>query len=112
MGTYIHRVGRTGRAGQSGTALTLFTIADFESLRSIVGVMRQSGCEVPDWMLRLKSKSKKAKRMAEFRPPERKRVSTISGWDLKRLHKKKQMIEATKQKKKKRRRQEGVAAEE
>ena len=26
----------------------------------IVGVMRQSGCEVPDWMLRLKPKSKKA----------------------------------------------------
>merc|ERR1711972_1133388 len=105
--TYIHRIGRTGRAGRVGTAVTLFTIADFDSLRSIVGVMRQSGCEVPDWMLRLKPQSKKAKRTAEFRPPERKRVSTISGWDLKRLHKKKQMIEATKQKKKKRRRQEG-----
>merc|ERR1711862_875341 len=98
--------------GRKGTALTLFTIQDFDSLRSIVGVMRQSGCEVPDWMLRLKSKSKKAKRMAEFRPPERKRVSTISGWDLKRLHKKKQMVEATKQKSKKRRTQEGPSTEE
>ena len=26
----------------------------------IVGVMRQSGCEVPEWMLRLKAKPKKA----------------------------------------------------
>mmetsp|Transcript_49444 Transcript_49444/g.130390 ORF Transcript_49444/g.130390 Transcript_49444/m.130390 type:complete len:564 (-) Transcript_49444:69-1760(-) len=109
--TYIHRIGRTGRAGRNGSALTLFTIADFDSLRSIVGVMRQSGCEVPDWMLRLKPRSKKAKRMGEFRPPERKRVSTISGWDLKRLHKKRQMVEATQQKKS-RQRQQGVAAEE
>merc|ERR1712039_327802 len=98
--------------GRKGTALTLFTIADFDSLRSIVGVMRQSGCEVPEWMLRLKPRTKKAKRMAEFRPPERKRVSTISGFDLKRLHKKRQMIEATRQKKKRRRQEEGVAAEE
>lgn len=110
--TYIHRIGRTGRAGRKGTALTLFSIADFDSLRSIVGVMRQSGCEVPDWMLRLKPLSKKAKRMAEFRPPARKRVSTISGWDLKRLHKRRQMIEATKHNKKKRPRQEGPATEE
>merc|ERR1712187_605171 len=109
--TYIHRIGRTGRAGRKGTAITLFTIADFDSLRSIVGVMRQSGCEVPDWMLRLKPQSMNVKRSAEVRPPERKRVSTISGWDLKRLHKKKQMVEATKLKKKKRRRQ-GSATEE
>ena len=30
-------------------------------LRGIVGVMRQSGCEVPAWMLRLKSRSKKVR---------------------------------------------------
>lgn len=99
--TYIHRIGRTGRAGRKGTAITLFTIQDFEALRSIVGVMRQSGCEVPPWMLRLKPQSKKDKRMAERRPPERKRISTTSGWDLQREHKKKQMIEHTKSKKRK-----------
>jgi len=109
--TYIHRIGRTGRAGRKGTAMTLFTITDFDSLRSIVGVMRQSGCEVPEWMLRLKPRSKRTKRMAEFRPPERKRVSTISGWDLKRLHKKRQMVEGTKQNKRKRG-DAGLAAEE
>lgn len=94
--TYIHRVGRTGRAGRSGSAVTFFTIQDFESLRSIVGVMRQSGCDVEEWMLRLKPKSKKERRMAERRPPQRKRVSTVSGWDLARLHKKQQWIDTSK----------------
>jgi len=97
--TYIHRIGRTGRAGRQGTAITLFSIDDFEALRSIVGVMRQSGCEVPDWMLRLKPRSKKAKRMAEWRPPKRKIITTRPGWDRARTHKKKQMIEASKRKK-------------
>lgn len=97
--TYIHRIGRTGRAGRKGKAITLFTIADFDSLRSIVGVMRQSGCEVADWMLRLKPKSKRHKRSAEFRPPERKRISTISGWDLKRIHKKRQIVDASRKRK-------------
>merc|ERR1712151_149126 len=94
--TYIHRVGRTGRAGRPGNAVTFFTMQDFDSLRGIVGVMRASGCEVPEWMLRLKKQPKKVRRMAEQRPPERKRVSTISGWDLARSHKRKQMIEGTK----------------
>jgi len=93
--TYIHRIGRTGRAGRSGTAITLFTIADFEPLRSIVGVMRQSGCEVPDWMLRLKKpKSRRGRRMAEFKPPERKRVSTITTWDMKQRRKMKKQAKA------------------
>jgi len=100
--TYIHRIGRTGRAGRSGTAVTFFTISDFDTLRSIVGVMRQSGCEVPEWMLRLKPPRKgRDKRMAEWRPPERKRISTISGWDLKKIHRKEQIIAASKHKKEK-----------
>merc|ERR1711972_1058764 len=72
--TYIHRIGRTGRAGRTGKAFTLFTIQDFETLRNIVGVMRQSGCEVPEWMLRLKPQNKRLKKMAEYRPPHRKRI--------------------------------------
>jgi len=97
--TYIHRIGRTGRAGRSGAAFTMFTIQDFESLRSIVGVMRQSGCEVPDWMLRLKPRSKKQRRNAEFRQPERKRISTVSGYDLAKAHKRKQIIDSSKSRK-------------
>lgn len=94
--TYIHRIGRTGRAGQKGRAITFYSIDDFEHLRSIVGVMRQSGCEVPEFMLRLKKKSKREKRSAEYRPPERKTISTISGYDRSKLNKKRQMIEGTK----------------
>jgi ATP-dependent RNA helicase DDX52/ROK1 len=52
---YIHRIGRTGRAGRRGTAITFFTTDDAGSLRSIANVMRSSGCDVPEWMLQLKS---------------------------------------------------------
>merc|ERR1712070_867940 len=97
---YIHRIGRTGRAGRTGTAFTMFTIQDFEALRSIVGVMRQSGCEVPEWMLRLKPRTKKQRRNAEFRQPERKRISTVSGYDLAKSHKRKQIIDASRERKK------------
>lgn len=94
--TYIHRIGRTGRAGRSGKAFTMFTIDDFEALRGIVGVMRQSGCEVPDWTLRLKPRNKKQRRNAEFRTPDRKRISTVSGYDLAKAHKRKQIIDTSK----------------
>jgi ATP-dependent RNA helicase DDX52/ROK1 len=55
--SYIHRIGRTGRAGRSGTAVTFFTNQDGEFLRSIVNVMKISGCDVPEWMLSLKKPS-------------------------------------------------------
>jgi ATP-dependent RNA helicase DDX52/ROK1 len=56
--SYIHRIGRTGRAGQTGEAVTFFTQADVVNLRSIVNVMRSSGCEVPDWMLKVRRPGK------------------------------------------------------
>jgi len=101
--TYIHRIGRTGRAGREGTAITFFTIMDFETLRSIVGVMRQSGCEVPEWMLRLKPQARKVKRMAEYRPPSRQQISTLPAYDKKisiRRARKKLQRAASKEKKK------------
>ncbi|KAI9303451.1 P-loop containing nucleoside triphosphate hydrolase protein [Cunninghamella echinulata] len=52
--SYIHRIGRTGRAGRQGEAITYFTKDDIEYLRTIVNVMKESGCDVPDWMLSLK----------------------------------------------------------
>ncbi|RUS22252.1 putative ROK1-ATP-dependent RNA helicase [Endogone sp. FLAS-F59071] len=52
--SYIHRVGRTGRAGRAGEAITYFTRDDAQYLKSIVNVMKESGCDVPDWMLTLK----------------------------------------------------------
>lgn len=74
--TYIHRIGRTGRAGRRGTALTFFTEDDFASMRPIVNVVKQSGCEVEPWMLNLKKQKKVVRRMAEYRPPQRKTIST------------------------------------
>ena len=62
---YIHRVGRTGRAGRRGKAITFFTEADGPSLKSIVNVMRASGCDVPQWMLELKTKRKGKTRTIE-----------------------------------------------
>jgi ATP-dependent RNA helicase DDX52/ROK1 len=53
--SYIHRIGRTGRAGRQGTAITFFTEKDLPNLRTIANVMKLSGCEVPDWMLSIKS---------------------------------------------------------
>jgi len=81
--SYIHRIGRAGRAGRQGEAITYFTKQDAEYLRgfhfilflfssfhfhfhfhlksinfflkknSIANVMKESGCDIPDWMLAL-----------------------------------------------------------
>ncbi|GMH32348.1 hypothetical protein BSKO_00182 [Bryopsis sp. KO-2023] len=51
---YIHRIGRTGRAGRSGEAHTLYTEEDACHLRPIANLVKESGGEVPEWMLRLK----------------------------------------------------------
>lgn len=52
---YIHRIGRTGRAGRTGEAVTFFTEDDLPRIRPIANVVKLSGCEVPDWMLQIKS---------------------------------------------------------
>ncbi|XP_014285861.1 probable ATP-dependent RNA helicase DDX52 [Halyomorpha halys] len=61
--SYIHRIGRTGRAGRPGKAITYFTKDDKLALRSIASVMKESGCDVPSYMLKLKKlkKSEKSK---------------------------------------------------
>ncbi len=38
--------------------------------------MKQAGCEVPDYMLKLKSPSKKLKRLREKKAPKRSKIST------------------------------------
>ncbi|XP_026314030.1 probable ATP-dependent RNA helicase DDX52 [Hyposmocoma kahamanoa] len=74
--SYIHRVGRAGRAGQRGRAITFFTQDDAVNLRSIAAVMKQSGCEVPDYMLKLKLNRNKQKKRAS-KAPSRDNISTI-----------------------------------
>ncbi|XP_046450011.1 probable ATP-dependent RNA helicase DDX52 [Daphnia pulex] len=74
--SYIHRIGRTGRAGRPGKAITFFTECDAVYLRKIATVMRNSGCEVPEYMLQMKKTSRSdAKKMAR-KVPTRKSIST------------------------------------
>jgi len=76
--SYIHRIGRTGRAGRSGRAITFFTEEDAEQLRAIANVMKASGCEVADWMLRMqpmrRDKRKRLVTKAKSRVPIRKKL--------------------------------------
>jgi ATP-dependent RNA helicase DDX52/ROK1 len=91
--SYVHRIGRTGRAGRKGKAITLFTEADFENLRAIANVMKQSGCDVPEWMLNLKKKRPAI-------PPRRRKIDTTPSYDKVERHKKWQMIQDSKKKRK------------
>lgn len=56
--SYIHRVGRTGRAGKSGHAVTYFTDADMKYIKSIATVIRQSGFDVPEYLMEMKKVSR------------------------------------------------------
>lgn len=62
---YIHRVGRAGRAGRKGRAITFFTTDDVNNLRSIAHILKQSGCNVPEYMLKIKKQKKKT----QFKQP-------------------------------------------
>ncbi|GAA6056241.1 hypothetical protein JCM3770_002104 [Rhodotorula araucariae] len=77
--SYIHRIGRTGRAGKLGRAITFFTKADAGHLKTIVNVMRASGCAVPDWMAALPNPSQDAKKALRMRPLGRKDIARTLG---------------------------------
>ncbi|MFN3440688.1 MAG: helicase-related protein, partial [Acidovorax sp.] len=88
--SYVHRIGRTGRAGRSGDAVTFFTESDVPMLRSIANVMRLSGCDVAEWMLHLKKTPRETRKRMERSAPKRPRISTMSAYDRKRLHNRKE----------------------
>lgn len=94
--TYVHRIGRTGRAGRKGKAITLFTEADLEQLRTIANIMKQSGCQVEEWMLQLPRKHNKKKQ-----PPKRAKIDTTPSYDKKKKRMKKLYIKNSKEKKEK-----------
>jgi ATP-dependent RNA helicase DDX52/ROK1 len=93
--TYVHRIGRTGRAGRKGKAITLFTESDFENLRTIANVMKQSGCEVPDWMLTLKQTRKKKGETERRRPT----IDTTPSYDKKKNRNRMQSVRNSKRRK-------------
>ena len=74
VSSYVHRIGRTGRAGRAGEAVTFFTEGDVEQLRAIANVMKASGCEVPEWMLKLKPLKKAKRRRLQAQPRARKAI--------------------------------------
>ena len=97
--SYIHRIGRTGRAGRSGKAITFFTLDDMEYLRSIANIIRLSGCEVPDYMLKLKKTNSNKRKALENKPPKRYEISTASKYDKQKASRKKNMVKQSKLKK-------------
>jgi superfamily II DNA/RNA helicase len=55
--SYIHRIGRTGRIGNRGEAITFISCDDsdlclenVETLKSLLQVMRDAKCQLPDWL--------------------------------------------------------------
>lgn len=99
--SYIHRIGRTGRAGRKGKSITFFTREDSTYLKSVVNVMRQSGCEVPKWMLELKSPNQKQKKSLKRKAPERQDILTVAGSSQgrKEANRRREMIQASKKRK-------------
>ncbi|XP_062132489.1 DEAD box protein 52 homolog [Drosophila sulfurigaster albostrigata] len=74
--SYIHRIGRTGRAGRPGRAVTFFTQDDTANLRSIAQIIKNSGGEVPDYMLKMKKVKKSEAKMRAKKPLDREDIST------------------------------------
>lgn len=87
--SYIHRIGRTGRAGCQGEAVTYFTKEDGPYLKTIVNVMKDSGCDIPEWMLHLKKPSQTLKKNLKRAPVDRRSIKTMSKYDQKKIHHKK-----------------------
>ncbi|KAI8996716.1 P-loop containing nucleoside triphosphate hydrolase protein [Gaertneriomyces semiglobifer] len=96
VASYVHRIGRTGRAGRAGEAITFFTKEDAPYLKTVVNVMRDSGCEVPEWMLQLKNPSKNEKKNLKQKPVKRDNIKTVSSYDERKLKHKRAIIEASK----------------
>lgn len=61
--------GRSGRAGRSGEAVTFYTDADVRYLKNIANAIKNSGSEVPEWILsmpKLKWRKHRPKRESLF----------------------------------------------
>jgi len=97
--SYIHRIGRTGRAGRAGKAITFFTEGDRTILKTIATVMRNSGCEVPEYMLHLAKPSRDKRKELLSRAPKREGISKESSYVKQQRKKKEDMVAASKKRK-------------
>ena len=100
--SYVHRIGRTGRAGREGRAITFFTRDDAPYLKTVVHVMRQAGCDVPDWMLKLPNPKKNLKRQLRAKAPQRKDIRAAAGSSSigrREANRRKEMVAASKRRK-------------
>ncbi|CAG9767505.1 unnamed protein product [Ceutorhynchus assimilis] len=79
--SYVHRIGRAGRAGRTGQAVTFFTQEDSPLLRSIAYILKESGCEVPEYLLSIKTKSKKEAKKIAKKAPAREDITTVPIYD-------------------------------
>lgn len=79
--SYVHRIGRSGRAGRMGRAITFFTDQDLPYLKMIASIIKESGGQVPAYMLELKKPSKSMKRGLQKKAIKRKRIPVSSGPD-------------------------------
>jgi ATP-dependent RNA helicase DDX52/ROK1 len=56
-------------------------------LSSIAHVLRESGCEVPEYMLTMKKASKRARRKLENQAPHRASISSVPAYQIERVKK-------------------------
>lgn len=98
---YVHRIGRTGRNNRQGRAVTFYTKLDTLTIKPIINVMKQSGCEVAEWMDGLSKMSKKEKETLKKGKSriERKPISTVLRIDKMKRKRKQSMINASKKRK-------------
>ena len=94
--SYIHRIGRTGRAGRSGSAVTFFTQRDSTLLRSVAQIIKNSGGEVPDYMLKMKKATRQEKRYLAKHAVNRETISRESKYDRERRERLQRSIAKTK----------------
>lgn len=110
--SYVHRIGRAGRAGMKGKAITYFTLDDTVNLRSIAHVIKESGCEVPDYMLYMKKHSKKEKKQMAVSAMTRDDILTVPYDERLRVDKalgKKRLIDQFRKQKKLNEKKQGAA---
>lgn len=84
---YVHRIGRAGRAGRKGKAVTYFTVDDTINLRNVAHILKQSGQEVPEFMLNIKKRSKKERRKLKVSAPKRNDITTTPAYELQKIAK-------------------------